>query len=128
MEKLTAKEEEIMQILWKLKKAFVKDIIKELPDSDQPYTTVASVVRLLEKKGYVDHNSYGRMHEYYPLVRKSDFRKHKFKEFVTQYFDNSFEGVVSFLAREEKISPEEMEKIVREINSNSSSQNDNGTN
>jgi len=127
MENLTYKEEEIMQIIWRLKKAFVKDIIAELPDSDQPYTTVASIVRLLEKKGYVEHRSYGRMHEYMPLVSRSDFRKRKLKSLVSQYFDNSFENMVSFLAKEEKVSPEEMEKIVNEIKTKPSYPTDNDT-
>jgi len=127
MENLTYKEEEIMQIIWRLRKAFVKDIIAELPDSDQPYTTVASIVRLLEKKGYVEHKSYGRMHEYTPIIARSDFRKRKLKNLVTQYFDNSFENMVSSLAREEKISPEEMEKIIEEIRTKPSYPTDNGT-
>lgn len=127
MENLTYKEEEIMQIIWRLKKAFVKDIIAELPDSDQPYTTVASIVRILEKKGFVEHRSYGRMHEYSPLIARTEFRKGKLKNLVTHYFDNSFENMVSFLAKEEKVSPEEMEKIVKEIKTKPSYPTDNGT-
>ena len=106
MENLTAKEEEVMQVLWRLEKALIRDIIENLPNPDQPYTTVASIVRILEKKGFVSFRSYGRTHEYYPLISKSAYRKRKFKTFFSQYFDNSIESVVSFLAKEDNISRE----------------------
>ena len=115
MEELTAKEEEVMQILWGLNKALVRDIMSELPNSKQPYTTVASIVRILEKKGYVSHKPYGKTHEYYPLVSKAEYRKRKFKGLLTQYFDNSIESVVSFLAKEEKLSPKEFEEFTKMI-------------
>ena len=115
MEELTTKEEEVMQILWDLNKALVRDIMSELPNSKQPYTTVASIVRILEKKGYVSHKPYGKTHEYYPLVSKAEYRKRKFKGLLTQYFDNSIESVVSFLAKEEKLSPKEFEELTKMI-------------
>ena len=115
MEELTAKEEEVMQILWDLNKALVRDIMSELPNSRQPYTTVASIVRILEKKGYVSHKPYGKTHEYYPLVSKAEYRRRKFKGLLTQYFDNSIESVVSFLAKEEKLSPQEFEELTKMI-------------
>jgi predicted transcriptional regulator len=115
MENLTAKEEEIMQVLWKLKRALVRDIMLELPKSDRPYTTVSSIVRILERKGFVNHKPYGKTHEYFPLVSKSDYRKRKFKGLLKEYFDNSLESVVSFLVKEEKIKPEEIEELTRII-------------
>ena len=115
MEDLTAKEEEVMQILWDLNKALVRDIMSELPNSKQPYTTVASIVRILEKKGFVSHKPYGKTHEYFPLISKAEYRRRKFKGLFTQYFDNSIESVVSFLVKEEKVSPEEMEELTRLI-------------
>ena len=115
MEELTAKEEEIMQILWELNKALVRDIMSQLPNSKQPYTTVASIVRILEKKGYVSHKPYGKTHEYFPLISKAEYRKRKFKGLLTQYFDNSIESVVSFLAKEEKLSPKEFEELTKMI-------------
>jgi predicted transcriptional regulator len=115
MEELTAKEEEVMQILWDLNKALVRDIMSELPNTKQPYTTVASIVRILEKKGYVSHKPYGKTHEYYPLVSKAEYRRRKFKGLLTQYFDNSIESVVSFLAKEEKLSPKEFEELTKMI-------------
>lgn len=118
MEDLTAKEEEVMQILWDLERAMVRDIMARLPNSDQPYTTVASIVRILEKKGFVSHKPYGKTHEYFPLISKTEFRRRKFKGLITQYFDNSIESVVSFLVKEEKIDPREMEELTRLITKN----------
>lgn len=115
MENLTAKEEEVMQILWDLERGMVRDIMNKLPNSDQPYTTVASIVRILEKKGFVSHKPYGKTHEYFPLISKAEYRRQKFKGLVTHYFDNSIESVVSFLVKEEKISPEELEELSRMI-------------
>jgi len=89
--------------------------MSELPNSKQPYTTVASIVRILEKKGYVSHKPYGKTHEYYPLVSKAEYRRRKFKGLLTQYFDNSIESVVSFLAKEEKLSPKEFEELTKMI-------------
>ena len=115
MENLTAKEEKIMQVLWDLKKALVRDIIDRLPNSDQPYTTISSIVRILERKGFVSHKPYGKTHEYFPLISKTEYRKGKFKRFLNEYFDNSIESVVSFLVKEEKVSPEEIEELTRLI-------------
>jgi predicted transcriptional regulator len=115
MEDLTAKEEEVMQIIWGLNRALVRDIMEKLPNSKQPYTTVASIVRILEKKGFVSHKPYGKTHEYFPLILKAEYRRRKFKGLITQYFDNSIESVVSFLVKEEKISPEEIEELTRLI-------------
>ena len=115
MENLTGREEEVMQILWDLKKALVRDIIEKLPNPKQPYTTVSSIVRLLEKKGFVSHKSYGNTHEYFPIVPKAEYRKRKFKGLLTQYFDNSIENMVSFLIKEKKLTPKEIEDLTRMI-------------
>ena len=79
MENLTAREEEVMQVLWDLDRALVRDIIDKLPNSNQPYTTVSSIVRILEKKGFVGHKPYGKTHEYFPLISKAEYRRRKFK-------------------------------------------------
>lgn len=115
MEELTAKEEEVMQVIWNLEKALVRDIMAKLPNSNQPYTTVASIVRILEKKGFVSHKPYGKTHEYFPLISKAEYRKCKFKGLITHYFDNSVESVVSFLAKEEKLTPKEFEELTKLI-------------
>ena len=119
MEELTAKEEEVMQVIWNLQKALVRDIMEKLPNKNQPYTTVASIVRILEKKGFVSHKPYGKTHEYFPLISKAEYRKSKFKGLITHYFDNSIESVVSFLAKEEKLGPKEFEELSKLISKES---------
>jgi BlaI family penicillinase repressor len=120
MENLTKTEERIMQVLWKLKKAFVKEIIEVLPDNPKPpYNTISSVVRLLEKKGYAGYKSYGKTYEYFPLVSKADYRKDYFKTMLSGYFDNSAESLLSFIVKEQPISNEELKKIKEIIDKNS---------
>lgn len=111
MKELTKAEEQIMHILWKLEKGFVNDILKEFPDPKPAYNTVSTIVRILEKKGFVGHNSYGKTHEYFPLIRKKEYRKNFFRGFVKNYFGNSYKSVASFFAKEENLSVEEMEEI-----------------
>lgn len=112
MEELTKAEERIMQIIWKLKSAFVKDIIAEMDDEPKPpYNTISSVVRLLEKKGYVGYKAYGKTYEYFPLISKSDYRKSFYKKMISGYFDNSVESLLSFMVKEQKLSQDELEKI-----------------
>jgi BlaI family penicillinase repressor len=120
MEELTRTEERVMQILWKLKKAFVKDIIDALPDDPKPpYNTISSVVRLLEKKGYVDYKAYGKTYEYFPAISKAAYRKESFKKMFTGYFDNSVESLLSFMVKEEKLGDEDIKKIREMIDKNS---------
>jgi len=120
MEELTRTEERVMQIFWKLKKAFVKDIIEAIPDEPKPpYNTISSVVRLLEKKEYVGYKAYGKTYEYFPLISKADYRKASFKKMFTNYFDNSVESLLSFMVKEEKMSEEDINKIKEMINKNS---------
>ncbi len=120
MEELTKTEERIIQIIWKLKNAFVKDIIEAIPEHPKPpYNTISSVVRLLEKKGYVGYKAYGKTYEYFPLVSKSEYRKLYFKSMLLGYFDNSAESLLLFMVKEQKISKEEMEKIRKIIKKNS---------
>lgn len=117
MEDLTGTEERIMQVLWKLELAFVKDVIAELPDPKPPYNTVSSVIRLLEKKGYVGHNAYGKTHQYYPLVEKQTYSKRTFKSMLSNYFEGSYKSLVSFIVNEEKLSEKEiaeLEALIRE--------------
>ena len=119
MENLSAREEEVMQILWDLERALVRDIIQKLPNPKPPYTTVSSIVRLLEKKGFVSHKAYGNTYEYFPIVPIAEYRKRKFKGLLTQYFENSIENMVSFIVKEKKISPKELEKLTRMISKKS---------
>ena len=112
MEKLTNKEEEVLQVLWILKKAFVKEIIEALPEPKPHYNTVSTMIRNMEQKGYVDYQAYGKTHQYYPIVSKEAYRKAFMKKTINTYFENSYKNVVSFFAKEEKISVEELKEII----------------
>jgi BlaI family transcriptional regulator, penicillinase repressor len=111
MKELTQAAEQIMQVLWKLKKAVVKDIIGELPEPKPAYNTVSTIVRILEKKGFVSHKAYGKNHEYFPLVSKDEYKKKFLKSFIKRYFGDSFQEMVSFFASRRDISLEELEEI-----------------
>lgn len=112
MEELTKAEERIMQVFWQLKKAFVKDVIAQLPDEPKPpYNTISSVVRILEKKGYLAHKAYGKTHEYYPIISKAEYRKMYMEKLLSGYFDNSPASLLSFMVKEENLSTEEIEKL-----------------
>jgi len=113
MLELTKAEEQIMRILWDIEKGFVKDIIKELPDPKPAYNTVSTIVRILEKKGFVSYTAFGKTHQYYPLVSREEYTKSHMYRFVKNYFSNSFEKMVSFFARERSISVNEMEDILK---------------
>jgi predicted transcriptional regulator len=90
----------------------VKDIIEELPDDPKPpYNTISSVVRILEKKGYLDYKAYGKTHEYYPIISKGEYRKMYIKKLLSGYFDNSPASLLSFIVKEENLSEEEIEKL-----------------
>lgn len=115
MKTLTKAEEQIMHILWELKTALVRDILDELPDPKPAYNTVSTVIRVLEKKKFVGHKSYGSTHEYYPLITKKEYTKFHFGEFMEKYFNNSFSQLASFFTAENKISMGELEEMMEEI-------------
>ncbi len=117
MERLTKREEEIMHIFWKIKKGFVKDIISELPDNP-PYNTISSIVRILEKKGYLKYKQYGNTYEYSPKISKRRYTKKVFKNFLTNYFDNSYKNVVSFMVKENKLNEKDIEEMMEIIEQN----------
>lgn len=117
MKELTRAEEQVMEYLWKLEKAFVKDILEQFPEPRPAYNTVSTIVRILEKKGIVGYNAYGKTHEYYPLYSKSEYKNGRFKEVLKKHFNNSYQKFASFFAREEDVSIadlEEMKKIMEE--------------
>jgi len=117
-----------MQILWKIEKGFVKDIIDSMPKPKPAYNTVSTIVRILEKKGFVGHNAYGKTHEYYPLVSKKDYSGKFLKGFVKNYFGNSYRQMVSHFAREENLSIEEMESIINLLSNELKKQKQDGSN
>jgi BlaI family penicillinase repressor len=117
MRDLTKAEEQVMQVLWKIKKGFVKDILEHFDDPKPAYNTVSTIVRILQEKGFVNHKAYGRTHEYFPIVTKSEYSKSHLSTFVNDYFSNSFEKMVSFFAKEKSISLQEMEDIMKIMDS-----------
>jgi len=111
MERLTKTEEEIMQIIWQLEKCFVKDIIAQLSPPKPPYNTISSVVRILEKKGFVAHTAYGKTHQYYPLIEKENYSNFALNSLVNGYFSGSFKNLVSNFSQKNKLSKEEVEAL-----------------
>ena len=116
MRELTKAEDQIMQMLWKLEKAFVKDIIDRLPNPKPAYNTVSTIIRILETKGFVGHKAYGKTHEYYPLIAKEKYTKFYLNTMIKGYFGGSFQNLVSFFAREHNLSAKEIEELLKEIN------------
>lgn len=115
MKELTRAEEQLMQILWKLKKGFVKDLIDRIPEPKPAYNTVSTFIRIMEKKGFVGHTAFGKTHEYYPLITKKEYTKLYMKSFIKNYFSNSFQEMVSFFAKEDKMSISEIEKLLMDV-------------
>jgi BlaI family penicillinase repressor len=115
IKELTKAEDQIMQVLWKLEKAFVKDIIEELPKPKPAYNTVSTIIRILETKGFVDHTAYGKTHEYFPLVSKEKYTKFYLNTMLKGYFNGSFQNLVSFFAKENDLSIDDLEKLMKEL-------------
>ncbi|MCG6188973.1 BlaI/MecI/CopY family transcriptional regulator [Maribellus maritimus] len=115
MKKLTRKEEEVMKILWKLEKAFVKDIIEQYKNPKPHYNTISSLVRLLQEKGIVGYKQYGNTYQYFPLISKEEYRRPFMKQVVSDYFDNSYQNAVAFFVKEKGLSAEELEELIKMI-------------
>lgn len=111
MKQLTKSEEQIMQILWEEEKGFVKDIVTKFENPQPAYNTVSTIIRILEKKEFVSHKAYGKTHEYFPIISKDEYSKLFLKQYVNDYFNNSFKKLVSFFSKEENLSIEELENI-----------------
>ena len=118
MEKLTNKEEEIMRVLWELKQAFVKEVVAELPEPKPHYNTISTVIRNMEEKGFIGHNAFGKTHQYYPIVSKEAYKKTFMHKTIQHYFEDSYKNVVSFFAKEDKISVSELKEIISIIEKN----------
>ena len=115
MRELTKAEDQVMQILWKLEKAFVKDIIDHLPEPKPAYNTVSTIVRILEKKGFVAYTAYGKTHEYYPLIPKNQYTQFYLNNLVKGYFGGSFQHLVSFFAAENKMDVRDIDALMNEL-------------
>lgn len=112
---LTAKEEEIMQIFWQHGPLFVKEILDYMPEPKPHINTVSTVVRVLEGKGYVDHEKQGGSYKYHALLLKENYRKTTLREMLKNYFDNSFKSMVSALVEEEQLDAEELKEVMEII-------------
>jgi BlaI family penicillinase repressor len=115
MKELTKAEDQIMQILWKLEKAFVNDIIDHLPAPKPAYNTVSTIVRILETKGFIDHKAYGKTHEYFPLIAKDKYTRFYLNNMMKGHFEGSLHNLVSFFASENKLSVNEIDELVKHL-------------
>lgn len=115
MKELTKAEDQIMQILWKLEKGFVKDIMDHLPEPKPAYNTVSTIVRILEKKGFVGYKAYGKTHEYYPLIAKEKYTRFYLNNLVKGYFNGSFQNLVSFFAKENELAVGDIDRLMKEL-------------
>lgn len=115
MKRLTRKEEDLMKILWKLEKGFVKDILGKYPSPKPHYNTVSSLVRTLQDKKLIGYKQYGNTYEYFPLISKETYRKTFMQSVIRDYFNNSYKDAVSFFIQDKYLKPEEREEIIRLI-------------
>jgi BlaI family transcriptional regulator, penicillinase repressor len=115
MKELTKAEDQIMQILWTLEKGFVKDIIDQLPEPKPAYNTVSTIVRILEKKGFVGYKAYGKTHEYFPIIMKEKYKQFYLNNLVRGYFNGSFQNLVSFFAKESKMDVQDIDQLMKEL-------------
>ncbi|MFK7783802.1 MAG: BlaI/MecI/CopY family transcriptional regulator [Crocinitomicaceae bacterium] len=115
MQELTKAEEQVMQILWDLKKAFVKEIVAKFPEPKPAYNTISTIIRILEKKKIVAHEPFGRTHRYYPLVSRESYANQSANHLIDNYFGGSAENLLSYFMKEKNISAQELEQIMDQI-------------
>lgn len=115
---LTRAESAIMRILWKLQKAFVKEILAQMPDPKPAYNTVATFIKILEKKNIVSHITYGSTHQYYPLISEEEYKRYEVEQLMDNYFENSAANLVSFFFNDKKLDTNDLEEIMEFIRKN----------
>jgi BlaI family transcriptional regulator, penicillinase repressor len=120
MVKLAKREEQIMQVFWELNEAFIKEVIPHLPDPKPHYNSVATIVKILEEKGFLGHEAIGNLYQYHPIISKEEYQKHAMKDIVKQYFDNSYPRMLAFFAKEQNLSEADIKEIFQLIKSNKS--------
>lgn len=113
MQKLTKAEEDVMQLLWEVGRGTVSDLLDRCAEPKPPHSTISSVVRILEKKGFVGHKAYGKTHEYFPLVEREAYGRRSLGDLLRNYFDGSVPRLVSHLAEAEKLSKSELEDLLK---------------
>jgi BlaI family penicillinase repressor len=116
MKELTKAEEQVMQILWRLNEGIVRDVIEQMPEPKPAYNTVSTVIRVLEGKGFVDHKAYGNSHVYFPLISEAEYRKFTFDKMMRNYFNDSYQSLVSFIAHEKKLDIRELDELTIMLN------------
>lgn len=112
---LTKAEEQIIQVLWKIKKGFVKDVINELPEPKPAYSTVSTIIRILVDKKVVDYKAYGKTHEYFPTITKEKYSNQRMKEMMHSFFDGSPKKMLSFLVKKDELDISDFEEIMDSI-------------
>lgn len=112
MRELTKAEEQVMLILWELKEAIVKDVIDKMDPPKPAYNTVSTVIRVLEGKGFIDHKAFGNTHVYFPLISEEQYKHFAFDKVMNNYFENSYESLVSFLVKEKKMDISQLDEII----------------
>ena len=117
MIKLAKREEQIMQVYWDLGHAFIKEVVPHLPDPRPHYNSVATMVKILEEKGFLDHETVGNVYCYYPKISREEYQKHDMKDIVKKYFDNSYPRMLAFFAKEQKLTEDELNEIIQLIKS-----------
>ncbi len=115
IKELTKAEEQVMQLLWQLKEAIIKEIIERMPEPKPAYNTVSTVVRVLESKRFIDHKAYGNSHVYFPLISEAQYKKFTFDKMMSNYFSNSYESLVSFIANEKKLDVQQLDELTKLI-------------
>jgi BlaI family penicillinase repressor len=115
IKELTRAEEQLMQILWQIKKGFVKEVMEYLPDPKPAYNTVSTFIRILEAKGFVGYTPKGKSHEYYPLITKEQYQNFATDKLMNGYFDNSVKRMFSYFVKKEKIDMREADEIIELI-------------
>lgn len=115
IKELTKAEEQIMLVLWDLEKGFVKDVVEQLPEPKPAYNTVSTIIRILETKGFIGHEAFGKSHRYYPLISIEEYKSFATGKLLSGYFDNSVENMFSFFVREKKLDLKEADEILKLI-------------
>ena len=115
MKTLTKAEEQVMQVIWKLKEGFIRDVMDAMPSPKPHQNTIATILKILVDKEFVGIKVFGRQHQYYPLVSKDAYSKATMKNLVKGYFGGSFSEAVSFMVKENSISLEDLETLLQQL-------------
>lgn len=115
MQKLTKAEEEVMQLIWQLERCLVSDILEKMGEPKPPHSTISSVVRILEKKGYVGHKAYGKTYEYFPVIDREAYAKRSLHDVLNNYFDGSARRLVSHLMEDKQLDEQDLEDLLKKL-------------